>query len=101
MIRIAGTTIPGRSIVCHQGGLVMAVTPSCRPTASRTSGGTSRQSTPIQKPVPTRIKDTAIIDRSIVSHQGALVEGSVFMAVTPHPYLGEKQRKECELVHNH
>jgi hypothetical protein len=36
-----------------------------------------------------------ITDRSIVSHQG----GSV-MAVTPHPLLGEKQRKEYELVHN-
>jgi hypothetical protein len=54
-----------------------------------------RQSTPTQNAMPTRIAGMTIPGRSIVSHQ----QGSV-MAVTPRPYLGEKQRKECELVHN-
>jgi hypothetical protein len=41
----------------------------------------SRQSTPIQKPIPIRIADMAITVRSIVSHQGMRVAGSV-IAVT-------------------
>jgi hypothetical protein len=56
--------------------------------------GVGGQSAPIQKTAPIRIAGTTIPGRSIVSHQGDSV-----MAVTPHPYLGEKQREEYELVH--
>lgn len=58
-----------------------------------------RQSAPIQKPMPIRIADTAITVRSMVSHAGMRVPGSV-MPLLPTPYLGEKRRKTCELVHN-
>jgi hypothetical protein len=44
------------------------------------------QTAPIQKTAPISIADMTITDRSIVSHQGTLAEGLVFMAVTPHPY---------------
>ena len=53
----------------------------------------------IHKPMPMMIADITISIRSAVGHQEVRVAGSV-MSLLPTLLLGEKQRKECELVHN-
>ena len=65
----------------------------------RLSGSSRHNGTIMHKPMPMMIADITISIRSAVGHQEVRVAGSV-MSLLPIPLLGEKRRKECELVHN-